>query len=233
MVLAFATLVLSVASCDSSTKGVASDAGSGGQIGTDAAGPDGGENTGGGGAVAPGGSGGRGGAAGSPGCPPSGANLGIAQHPDEGNNHLVACSATDYQTIPPSSGSHYPSWPAYKTYAQPVPWGYLVHGLEHGAVVVVYNCPGGCPAEVAAVQTWIDALPTDPSCGGEKSRVVLMPDPTLDVRWAASAWAWTLRSCDFDALMFQQFFDEHYARAAEAICRSSVEIDQSATGWCP
>jgi hypothetical protein len=111
-----------------------------------------------------------------------------------------------------------------------------VHGLEHGAVIAVYNCPGGCADEVAAAQAWIDALPTDtdPYCPGEKPRVILVPDPTLDVRWAATAWTWTLRACAFDAPTFQQFFLDHYNMTYElGICRGNSEIDRSATGWCP
>lgn len=146
----------------------------------------------------------------------------------------MVCSPTSYGTVPPSSGPHYPIWPVYKTYAQPVPWGFLVHGLEHGAVEVIYNCPGGCPTEVAAAQAWIDSLPAaDPTCPGEKPRVILVPDPTLDVRWAAAAWTWTLRWCAFDAPMFQQFFNDHYNMTYEMICRGSSEVDWSAMNWCP
>jgi len=169
------------------------------------------------------------------GCPDvSGAPLGVAAHPNEGANHLVACSAACYQTVPPSSGNHYPVWPVYKTYEQPVPWGFLVHGLEHGAVVVVYNCPCGCPDEVAAARTWIAALPADAACGAPP-RVVLAPDPTLDVRWGASAWdgatgGWTLRAASFDQGAFQAFFTAHYDHGPESICGGYT--DGSVAGWC-
>jgi Protein of unknown function (DUF3105) len=161
------------------------------------------------------------------------ADLGAAAHDSEGNQHITVCSTTTYHTVPPSSGPHYPNWPVYKTYAQPVPWGFLVHGLEHGAIVVTYNCPAGCADEVALAQAWIDGL-TDPDCGDEPARVVLAPDPTLDVRWAASAWAWTLRACAFDAEMFQVFFTDHRNQGGELICRNpAYEVDWSAMGWCP
>ena len=164
----------------------------------------------------------------------SGAPLGVAAHPNEGANHLVACSAACYQTVPPSSGNHYPVWPVYKTYEQPVPWGFLVHGLEHGAVVVVYNCPCGCPDEVAAARTWIAGLPADAACGAPP-RVVLAPDPTLDVRWGASAWdgatgGWTLRAASFDQGAFQAFFTAHYDHGPESICGGYT--DGSVAGWC-
>lgn len=160
------------------------------------------------------------------------APLGVASHAVEGANHVVACSPVSYLTVPPSSGNHYPVWPVYKTYDAPVPWGFMVHGLEHGAVEIVYNCPGGCPDEVAITQAWIDALATDPGCPGSQPRVILAPDPTLDVRWAATAWTWTLRACAFDRAAFQQFFDDHYNHAPEInICGGLA--DYSLIGWCP
>jgi len=213
----------------------------GGGGGTSATGGGGGSNDQGGvsgggvgGATGPGGQGGDAclltGPFGPPGClEVSGAPLGVASHPNEGANHVVICSTACYGTNPPSSGNHYPEWPVYKTYAAPVPWGFLVHGLEHGAIIVSYNCPCGCADEVAAAQAWIDALPMDDVCG-TPPRVVLAPDPTLDVHWAASAWTWTLRAQTFDPAAFQAFFTDHYDHGSEVVCSGAA--DGSATGWC-
>jgi hypothetical protein len=186
------------------------------------------------------GGGGRGGAGGTcvssviplplTGCPAvAGGPLGEMSRASEGADHVVNCAQACYQTVPPSSGNHYPTWPVYKAYDQPVPWGFLVHGLEHGSVIVVYNCPCGCPSEVAAAKAWIAALPTDADCAAPP-RVVLAPDPTLDVRWAASAWGFTLRAATFDQPAFQSFFTAHYDHGPESICSGAT--DGSAAGWC-
>jgi hypothetical protein len=142
-----------------------------------------------------------------------------AQHPDEGAFHVACTPVPTYGTKPPSSGNHYAIWADYKTYDKPVPWGHLMHSMEHGAVVIVYNCPSGCPTEVAAAQAMIDTLPLDAGCTAPtKRRVILAPDPTLDVRWAASAWTWTLRASCFDAPAFKKFATDHYAKTAENFC---------------
>lgn len=142
----------------------------------------------------------------------------IEQHPEEGFTHIYCTSPTNYQTDPPSSGNHYGCWPEYRTFDVPVPWGNLVHALEHGAVVIVYNCgDAGCPDEVAHAQAFIDAAPLDPACGTSR-RVILAPDPTLEVRWAASAWTWTLRADCFDDAAFGQFYADHLGHGREAIC---------------
>jgi hypothetical protein len=91
--------------------------------------------------------------------------------------------------------------------------------MEHGAIVIVYNCPCGCPEEVAAAQAMIDALPVDADCvAPTKRRVILAPDPKLDVRWAASAWTWTLKGSCFDAASFSAFAQAHYAKTFENFC---------------
>lgn len=146
----------------------------------------------------------------------------IQEWPDEGFTHLSCTSNVDYLTEPPSSGNHYSCWAAYQTYSTPIPWGNLVHSLEHGAIVIVYNCPAGCAADVAAIQAFIDGLPLDSNCGAMlgKNRMILMPDPdpNLGVRFAASAWDWTLRANCFDPVAFRQFFDDHYDHGRETIC---------------
>jgi hypothetical protein len=143
----------------------------------------------------------------------------IEAHAEEGFTHVACAPAPTYRTAPPSSGNHYPVWADFHSYDAPVPWGHLVHDLEHGAVVIVYNCPGGCPDEVAAAQAFIDALPSDPLCTApDVRRVILAPDPTLDVRWGASAWTWTLRADCFLADAFTAFLRDHYDHGREALC---------------
>jgi hypothetical protein len=141
----------------------------------------------------------------------------IESHTDEGAYHIPCTSATNYQTVPPSSGNHFGCWPEYRTFDVPVPWGNLVHALEHGAVVIVYNCgSAGCPDEVALAQNFVDNLPPDTACPAH--RVILAPDPTLDVRWAATAWTWTLRADCFDAVAFGKFYTDHYGMGREVVC---------------
>jgi hypothetical protein len=143
----------------------------------------------------------------------------IENHPVEGCYHVPCPPASSYATRPPSSGDHDGNWPDFHTYPQPVPWANLVHALEHGAIVIVYNCPGGCPDEVAQAQAFIDALPVDSLCtGADPRRVILAPDPTLDVRWAATAWTWTLRAGCFLTDAFAAFARDHYGQGREPLC---------------
>jgi hypothetical protein len=155
----------------------------------------------------------------------------LANPPLEGANHTGQCQPVSYGSKPPSSGMHYPIWPVFRVYSKPVPWGFLVHGLEHGAVVIVYNCPDGCPADVAQAQAVYQATSPRPGCG--KPPVIVAPDPTLDVRFAATAWGHTLRAPCFDAHAFADFIREHANQGPELFPTDCGATDLEATGWCP
>src|SRR2546430_4513483 len=73
--------------------------------------------------------------------------------------HIQPPQRAQYQTDPPSSGPHY-SIPGQA----PVSWGfsdqqippeYYVHNLEHGGVVLLYNCSTDCTADQASVKDFV------------------------------------------------------------------------------
>lgn len=158
----------------------------------------------------------------------------VQERPIEGFQHVAVCSYVEYVSKPPSSGDHYPIWAAYKSYPTPIPEGFWVHNLEHGSIVFSYDCPEGCEADVAAAQALIDALPDDPECTslgeGVRRRSLMTPDPDLDVRFAASAWGWTLRAKCFDATAFRAFALAHYNHGREDLCPNGNDV---ATGLAP
>ena len=131
-------------------------------------------------------------------------------------------TSADYHDRAAVVGEPLPCWAAYQTYTAPIPWGNLVHSLEHGAIVIVYNCPDGCDADVAEHPGVHRRAAADSDCAPTlgKNRIILMPDPdpNLGVRFAASAWDWTLRADCFDPVAFRQFFDDHYDHGREVIC---------------
>lgn len=136
-----------------------------------------------------------------------------AVHVPEGTN------ITTWNSNPPSSGDHYPVWAAFREYTAPVPRPYLVHDLEHGAVLLLYKCDQPCPAIVDELRKIKDALPADPMCAPEtRVRVILAPDPQLDVPVAAAAWGWTYKAQCVDAPTLGQFVRDHYAQGPENTC---------------
>jgi hypothetical protein len=142
--------------------------------------------------------------------------LEVGEHPIEGADHVADCAVIDYGTNPPSSGTHYFTWGAFGVYETPLPRGFWVHAMEHGAVVFSYREDLATEEDVDAARE-VAQKAADPDCSGAP-RVILTPDPKLDVEWAASAWGHTLRASCFDAEAFDCFFDAHVGQGPEKVC---------------
>jgi hypothetical protein len=144
-------------------------------------------------------------------------------------SHVPIGSDIQWSSNPPSSGPHYGIWAAYQAYTTPVPRGYYVHDLEHGAIVFLYNCgAGGCPDVVAALHAASDAIPDDPLCAeaaqGVRVRTVITPDPLLDVPVAAAAWGWTYKADCADLPTLEDFAITHYGQGLEPLCGNGTNL---------
>jgi len=147
----------------------------------------------------------------------------VQSWPDEGHTHVAEDAGVHYCSEPPNSGNHYPYWANFTTYDRPIAAGYLVHAMEHGAVVITYRCASSCPDVASQLQAVIDAHPLDPLCDGTiKSRLILAPDPTLDVAVAAAAWQWTYRASCVDTSTLTAFVNAHYGQGTEATCAPGI-----------
>lgn len=62
--------------------------------------------------------------------------------PDQGRKHVSVSDVASYQfnSNPPTSGSHLETWVKAGIYDTPQSEGELIHSLEHGYVIVSYNC---------------------------------------------------------------------------------------------
>lgn len=151
----------------------------------------------------------------------------LCDEPNDQHQHIDIGTPIVYPSNPPAGGPHWPVWAVWGVHANAVPVEYLVHNEEHGGVILFYNlakCSDGCPHLVADLTAFIAAQPQDPVCTdqapGVLTRMVLTPDPDLDVVWAAAAWGWAYKSSTscVDTAALQEFADAHYAQASEDIC---------------
>ncbi len=65
---------------------------------------------------------------------------------DLGREHVTDISKVIYNSNPPTSGLHFPVWTKRGVYDRVLSDGYLIHSLEHGYVVLSYNCDQKIPA---------------------------------------------------------------------------------------
>jgi Protein of unknown function (DUF3105) len=60
--------------------------------------------------------------------------------PDLGREHTNDISSASYNSNPPTSGTHFPLWAKRGMYDRILSDGYLIHSLEHGYIVISYDC---------------------------------------------------------------------------------------------
>ena len=140
--------------------------------------------------------------------------------------HVQVGTNVAWSTNPPVTGEHYPVWAAYdRTYAQ-LDRGYYLHDAEHGAIIFLYNCPGGCPDVVTALEDVVRAMPIDPAATAPvRQRALVTGDPLLptDVTVAAVAWGnWYTATC-VDSYL-STFASNHYAFGPEQVTDDGANL---------
>lgn len=139
--------------------------------------------------------------------------------------HVPVCTPLQYATNPPAGGAHYPYWAEFGVYTSPVPHGYLVHDLEHGAVVLSWNCADGCSEVPAALASIAAAMPQDPLCDeAVRTRMIVVPDPDLDVPIAAAAWGHLYRATCLDVPGLTAWVRAHYGQSPETLCAQGISV---------
>jgi hypothetical protein len=158
----------------------------------------------------------------SPSPPPVNSSPVIGQViPEMPHVHVSVGTHVDYQHNPPTSGCHWsgggaPATPGF--YDQTVPPEAWVHNLEHGYIVVLYDCPSGCSTAVAALKQWLTTLPPDPAGQGviPYAKVVITPYHGMPTPYAVVCWDYYLPLALFDLSQVQGFYDNHVGRSPES-----------------
>jgi hypothetical protein len=123
--------------------------------------------------------------------------------PSEGDCFVASTVTPRWDTEPPSSGPMYgmPNW-QWGEHTEVVPRGTWVHNLAHGFIVITYNCPNGCDAELASVRKVLAAK--------RGFRLLMTADPLLtSSRFAALAWTYVLQFDTPDEAALACFIDQH------------------------
>jgi hypothetical protein len=120
-------------------------------------------------------------------------------------NHLTG--DIDYPDVPPVGGPHNPNWGAWGVHAEPLADECWVHNLEHGGVVVLYNCPEGCADDVARLETFVI----------DHRRTLLTEYPALPRRYAVVAWGHRLSMDVLDVDTMDVFYTLHFGQAPESL----------------
>lgn len=119
-----------------------------------------------------------------------------------------------YNSNPPTSGKHYPQTITagfYDTNNYTFPAGYLLHNLEHGYVVIWYNCDKLSESACSDLKTQIKSVMDE--LGNNK--LIAYPWPSLEVPVAMTTWGRVQKFQTFDADQIKAFYRANLNRAPE------------------
>lgn len=84
-----------------------------------------------------------------------------------------------YTDWPAVGGDHDACWLDFVQYDEPVDEARLVHSLEHGTVVLLYNCPAGCADDLAQLSSYAEQL---------NWWWIVAPDTRMTAQFAVLTW---------------------------------------------
>jgi len=135
---------------------------------------------------------------------------GVISPPDEGRDHIWPDHPVEYQTMPPASGPHFPDPTAPGFYTERPAFGYLVHSLEHGSVVIYYDPAQLSPEIEGSLRAFIKAN-SDPEIG-----IVAVPDADFKYPFILTAWDKMLKLDKYDPQVVRAFLAEYLGRGPES-----------------
>jgi len=110
--------------------------------------------------------------------------------PIAGANHIEeGAEPSDWNSDPPTSGDHYALWATAGFYDDAIPDGYLVHDMEHGYVVIYYNCEQvdmDCESYKTAIGAAMAAAGSDPAT--QSVKLIAVPRPGMDNPITYASW---------------------------------------------
>jgi hypothetical protein len=130
--------------------------------------------------------------------------------PDEGRDHIWPDHPAEYKNMPPTSGPHFPDPTGPGFYTERPAFGYLVHSLEHGSVVIYYD-PARLTKEVeASLKAFIK------SQKGAEFGVIAVPDSDFKYPFILTAWDKKLELDKYDPLVVRAFLAEYLGHGPES-----------------
>ncbi len=114
--------------------------------------------------------------------------LHIKTYPALTRTHIKLGTKVTYNSDPPTSGPHYPDWAKSGVYDKPVDDRFLVHSLEHGYIIISYDCQTSQnPLSFSDCSSLKKQL-SDIAQEKKLWKLIVVPRPKLDTKIALTAW---------------------------------------------
>ena len=132
--------------------------------------------------------------------------------PIEGASHVgVGALPLRTSNTPPTSGDHYAQSAEPGFYEEPIDDGYLIHSLEHGYVIMWYDCDElpeqACTELKANIEATVEEFDT--------FKVIGVPREGMDSALALTSWGRIQELDTFDRQVVRSFIRANRGRAPE------------------
>jgi hypothetical protein len=152
------------------------------------------------------------------GTPAADGEAGVA-FPDLGGGHVAqGQTVTTYNSDPPTSGQHWPVTASWGIHTEAVPNELQVHNLEHGGIVIQYDCPDGCPDLVAQLSAIVNRYPV---------KLLLAPRDGMTHQIVLTAWGRMLTLDHFNNVLIQRFINAYIDKGPENIPSETQQLKDS------
>jgi hypothetical protein len=138
---------------------------------------------------------------------------GLKHFPNEGHQHMNPAEPVIYNTDPPTSGNHYPTFVVPGFYSAVQVRGRLTHSLEHGNIVIYYDPARVTGASLDGLKALVTAYPGHLGFGG----VVVTPRTDAQYPIIATAWQWWLRETAYNAQDMSAFVQAYVGKGPEKL----------------
>jgi len=115
----------------------------------------------------------------------------------------------DHGDTPPAGGDHDRCWAEWGVHQTAVPAHNWVHNLEHGGIVLLYNCADGCDDDVTALAEVADST--------DGLSWLMTPYGDMDSRFAVVAWERRMLLDCVDEAAISGFIADHADNAPESV----------------
>jgi hypothetical protein len=134
---------------------------------------------------------------------------GVEEVPCKSASHVAEGTKVTYETDPPTSGEHYPTWinPGFYTSVQTPEK--LVHSLEHGNIVIYYDKAKLSEDQLAAIRRLTEQY------RDQWQGVVAAPRADGTNAVILTAWEHALKLQAFDQARIDSFVDAYRGRGPE------------------
>lgn len=132
----------------------------------------------------------------------------VEEFPIEGRDHVPAGTSVDYQTDPPTSGSHLAQAEEWGVFTSEIDDMAAVHSMEHGGIWISYKDIGD--EEIATLE----------DIGKQNSQSALVsPRSGNDTKIVITSWGKMMRLETADKALIQKYIDTYKNQAPEKLAK--------------